>query len=138
MFEGMYYILRKGVPWRDLPGFYGPWQSVYTRFRRWCQGGIWEKILEELSSESFGRIRSIDCTFVKVHRDGTNPIGGQDLQCIGRTKGGLNTKVAAMVDAQGRVVGLRLACGNQGDLAACKPFFDSVKNQWILGRQSLR
>ena len=37
-----------GVPWRDLPERFGPWQSVYSRFRAWTKAGVWEDILTAL------------------------------------------------------------------------------------------
>jgi transposase len=132
MFEGMYYILRTGCPWRDLPQEFGPWKSVYTRYSRWCKNGLWARILAWLAKARFGKCRSIDTSHVKVHRDGANPSGGQQPQCMGKTKGGLNTKITAMVDSLGRVVGLGLAPGNKADHQACELYFDSVRRQWVL------
>jgi len=132
MFEGMYYILRTGCPWRDLPREFGCWKSVYTRYRRWCKSGLWKHILAKLAKSRMGKCRSIDCSHVKVHRDGANPPGGQKAQLMGKTKGGLNTKIAAMVDTLGRVVGLELAAGNTQDAQACELFFDEVRGQWVL------
>jgi transposase len=45
MLSAMLYVLRTGVPGRDLPACYGPWQSVYTRFRRWCACGLFTRML---------------------------------------------------------------------------------------------
>ena len=50
MFEAMVYILRVGCPWRDLPAIYGPWSSVYTRWRRWSVAGLWAKLLRVLGT----------------------------------------------------------------------------------------
>lgn len=44
-------MLNTGIPWRDLPERYGPWKSVYARFRRWSQQGVWEHIIEELIAQ---------------------------------------------------------------------------------------
>lgn len=49
--NGVFWILRTGAPWRDLPPFYGKWGTVYQRFRRWRDKGIWEKLLEILVDE---------------------------------------------------------------------------------------
>jgi transposase len=101
MVTAMWYVLRTGVPWRDLPERFGRWSSVYTRFRRWCQSGLWVRLFRRLRFHAWSKIRSLDCSHVKVHADGANPVGGQASQAMGRTKGGLNTKVVAIVDTLG-------------------------------------
>lgn len=131
MISAMIYMMRAGAPWRDLPEEYGPWKSVYTRFRRWIASGLWARMFAEISREPCGRIRSIDCTHVKVHRDGSNAAGGRSLQAIGQTKGGLNTKVAAAVDGLGRVVAFHLAPGQTNDVKATAPFHHRLRNCWV-------
>ena len=102
MLSAMLYVLRAGVPWRDLPRDYGPWPSVYTRFRRWCARGLFARLLAELAQKAAGELRHLDCSHIKLHQHGANPPGGQLGQAIGRSKGGLNTKLAAAVEARGR------------------------------------
>src|SRR3954470_7551922 len=106
MVTAIWYVLRTGCPWRDVPEQFGPWSSVYTRWRRWCATGLWDKLLAMLARAAQGELRHLDCSHIKLHQDGTNPAGGQARQAIGRTKGGINTKLAAVVDAQGRAVAL--------------------------------
>lgn len=65
--------------------------------------------------------RHLDCSHIKLPQDGANPSGGQLAQAIGRTKGGLNTKLAAAVDQHGRAVEVALAPGPQHDLHAVAP-----------------
>jgi transposase len=48
MLNGMMWILRTGAPWRDLPERYGPWETVYGRFRRWTLDGVITRILKRL------------------------------------------------------------------------------------------
>ena len=43
--------LKTGVPWRDLPERYGPWQTVYSRFRRWQRAGVWDRVLGALQAD---------------------------------------------------------------------------------------
>lgn len=120
MFEAMVYILRVGCPWRDLPVLYGPWNSVYTRWQRWCRSGLWSKLLGVLARKAKGKLRFLDASHIKVHQDASNPAGGQQNQAIGRTKGGLNTKLSAWVDGQGKAVSLSLAPGPKADVTVAQ------------------
>jgi transposase len=69
MVEAMIWMLRTGAPWRDLPSEYGPWKSVYTRFSRWSQQGILERIFNELAEERDGEGYMIDGTIMRAHQD---------------------------------------------------------------------
>jgi len=132
MVTGIWYVLRTGIPWRDLPARFGPWSSVYTRFRRWCASGLWSRLLDAIARGAVGKIRCVDCSHIKVHRDAANTIGGQANQAMGRTKGGLNTKLAAVVDGIGRAVGLSLAPGQQHGLRACAPLQSHLEGRWTV------
>ena len=48
--SAIFYVLRTGEPWRDLPEHYGPYTTAYNRFNRWCRRGIWAKFLDKLAS----------------------------------------------------------------------------------------
>ena len=66
--NGISYILRTGAPWRDLPERYGPRTTVYNRYVRWGERGIWRGIFEALSQESEDALIFIDASIVKAHR----------------------------------------------------------------------
>jgi hypothetical protein len=117
MFEAMVFILCTGIPWRDLVARYGPWNSVYTRSRRWCQAGLWTKLLAVLARNAQGKLRFLDASHVKVHQDASNPAGGQQNQAIGRTKGGFNIKISAWVQHPSIVVMRRFP---RGGLLGCE------------------
>lgn len=121
MLSGIIYVLRTGLPWRDLPGYFGAWGTIYTRFRRWTAAGLFARMLKVLSRHACGVLRHLDCSHIKLHQHGTNPAGGQLAQAMGRTKGGLNTKLAAIVDRRGRALAVALAAGPQHDLLAVEP-----------------
>ena len=84
--NAVFWILRTGAPWRDLPPSYGNWNSIAKRFRRWVEAGRWEKILENLITEPDYEWLMIDASHVKVHPHAAGAVGGnQDME---RTKGG--------------------------------------------------
>ena len=70
MLNAMLYWLNTGIPWRDLPERYGPWQSVYSRYRAWTKAGVWENVLANLIQHGIvdETILMIDSTTVKVHQ----------------------------------------------------------------------
>ena len=72
MLNGILYWLNTGIPWRDRPERYSPWKSVYTRFQRWSQQGVWEHIFEELIAQDIvdKTPLMLDNTTVKVHQHG--------------------------------------------------------------------
>jgi len=71
--NGILWILRTGAPWRDVPDRYGNWQTVYSRFRRWRDAGIWDQILVALQREAAfdgtldGSLAMIDGTNIRAH-----------------------------------------------------------------------
>jgi len=76
--NGMLHVLRVGCPWRDMHERYGKWNSVYVRFRRWAEQGIWDAILETLVE--FGMTddwqHMIDSTTVRGHVSAAGAKGG--------------------------------------------------------------
>ena len=67
MLNGMLWMNHSGAQWRQLPKRYGPWQSVYSRFAKWRDEGIWESVFTKLSQDVDTENLSIDSTSVKVH-----------------------------------------------------------------------
>lgn len=68
MLNGMIWIDRTGAQWRELPDCYGPWQSVYSRFRLWKDKGVWERVFRALSADYDSENLSVDSTCSKVHQ----------------------------------------------------------------------
>jgi transposase len=84
--NAVFWILRTGAPWRDLPPDLGGWKNTHRRFCRWRDNGTWEKILEQLIVDPDFEWLIIDASHVKVHPDAAGARGGN--QEMGRTKGG--------------------------------------------------
>ena len=73
LIDGVRYRVRTGVPWRDLPERYGPWETVYGLFRRWQRDGTWKRILTALQADAdaAGLITwdvSVDSTVARAHQ----------------------------------------------------------------------
>lgn len=66
--EGVLHIARTGAPWRDLPPGFGAWNTVYKRFSRWGESGVWEQIFAKLSENADFSEVSIDSTAVRAHQ----------------------------------------------------------------------
>lgn len=66
--NGIFYILRTGAPWRDLPERYGPRTTIYNRYNRWGRRGVWRDIFEALARESEDALVFVDASIVKAHR----------------------------------------------------------------------
>ena len=88
--NAVFWILRTGAPWRDLPPDYLSWNTVQRRFCRWRDKGIWERILEALIVDPDFEWLMIDASHIKVHPHGTGAVGGN--QDMGKTKGGSTQK----------------------------------------------
>jgi transposase len=76
--NGMLYVLRVGCPWRDMHERYGKWNSVYVRFRRWAEQGVWDALLETLVDLGLTDDwqHMIDSTTVRGHSQAAGAKGG--------------------------------------------------------------
>ncbi len=65
--NGIFWVLRSGSPWRDLPERYGPHTTRHNRFRRWTKAGVWDRIMDAITDAYGGDVRMIDGTSVRLH-----------------------------------------------------------------------
>jgi transposase len=87
--DGILWICRTGAPWRDLPEVFGNWNSVWRQFRRWCESGVWDILLQGLadSGGELDALQMIDSTTSRAHR------------CAAGEKGGFNARRLAVLAA---------------------------------------
>jgi transposase len=92
--NGILWRLRTGAPWRDLPARYGSWQTCYSRFRRWQQQGIWQRLLEQLQRRADQEgdlawaVVAVDSTTVRAHQHAAGARTRPPSRTSGPEKGG--------------------------------------------------
>jgi putative transposase len=74
--EGVLWIVRTGSPWRDLPEGFGEWNSVFHRFSRWSDKGVWRRIFEAMSDDPDFAYLIVDSTIIRAHQHAAAPERG--------------------------------------------------------------
>ncbi|MFI7042886.1 IS5 family transposase [Microbispora rosea] len=134
LIDGIRWRVRVGAPWRDVPACYGSWSAVYALFRRLQRDGTWQQILTTLQAQAdaAGRITwdvSVDSTIARVHqhaagarkrgicRPSRPAVGGPepDDHALGRSRGGLTTKVHLACEQGQKPLAIVLTAGQRGD-----------------------
>ena len=77
--NGIFWVLRSGAPWRDLPERYGPYTTVYNRFNRWRKAGVWDRLMDAISEAYDGDIQMIDSSVVRVHQHAAGAKKGVEI-----------------------------------------------------------
>lgn len=116
VFNAILWVLDSGAKWRYIPKEFGNWNSIYHKFRSWCNEGVFENLLHSLvdSCRKFYLVE-MDSTFCKVHQHaaGARKIFGN--QNIGVSRGGKTTKIHALVNEHFQLIGVDLTGGNFHD-----------------------
>ena len=85
--NGIFWVLRSGAPWRDLPAGFGPYTTCYNRFVRWRRAGVWGGIMNALAAPHDASVQMIDTSIVRVHQHAAC-IARNRRQSMGRSRGG--------------------------------------------------
>ncbi|PZX13345.1 transposase [Celeribacter halophilus] len=86
--EAVFWRVRTGSPWRDLPPAFGNWNSQFRRFRRWAMAGVFERLFKAVSCDPDFEYALIDGTIVQVHQKATGAKGGLRLRPLDARAGG--------------------------------------------------
>ncbi|MGW4034280.1 IS5 family transposase [Streptomyces sp. NPDC004838] len=144
--DGVRWRVRTGVPWRDLPREYGPWQTVYGLFRRWQWQGVWARLLTLLQAraDAAGLIIwevNVDSAVCRAHQHAAGarrggaeqqePPGGvasePDDHGLGRSRGGLSTKIHLACERGQKPLLLLVTAGHRGDSPQFEPVLDAIR-----------
>jgi putative transposase len=82
--EAVLWIARTGSPWRDLPPQLGDWHNVYTRFARWGKSGVWQRVIEAVSTDADLQALLLDSTIVRAHQHAAGARKGGSRQTTQR------------------------------------------------------
>ncbi len=116
--SGILWVLRTGSPWRDLPECYGPYTTCYNRFNRWRKKGVWDRLMDAVVAA----LRRQCADDRQLQRPGSPARGGGKKggpdRCMGRSRGGLTTKIHAVADVSGLPIRYDLSPGQAHDTTA--------------------
>jgi transposase len=147
LIDGIRWRVRTGAPWRDVPARYGTWQRVYGLFRSWQRAGVWAQILADLQghAEAAGLITwdvSVDSTIARAHQHAAGARRDPDAQKeppggvgedeppdhgLGRSRGGLTTKVHLACEPGRRPLSLVVTAGQRGDSPQFTTVLDRIR-----------
>jgi transposase len=77
--NGIFWVLRSGAFWADLPERYGPPTTIYNRFNRWRKAGVWDRLMDEITRLYDGDVQMIDTSIVRVHQHGATAKRGVEI-----------------------------------------------------------
>ena len=123
--NGIFWVLRSGAPWRDLPAIYGPRTTCYNRFVRWRRAGIWDSIMQALTAAQDAAVQMIDTSMVRVHQHAAC-IADSGNQAVGRSRGGLTSKLHVVVDGKGLPLRLGITAGQAHDNRLCSTLLSGL------------
>ncbi|WP_371798199.1 IS5 family transposase [Streptomyces sp. NBC_01707] len=143
--EAIAWKYRTCSPWRDLPEKLGSFKTAHKRLIRWAVDGTWERILAAVlavadAGDEVGWTASVDSTVCRAHQHaagarkkgrltGTEP----EDHALGRSRGGLSTKVHLVSDSQARPLAIHVTAGQAGDA----PAFEAVMARIRVPRSGL-
>jgi transposase len=137
MLDAILWALSDGGRWRNVPVEFGPWQSVYDRFRRWVRRGLWDKILVRLQARKMTSgdidwsLFCIDGSVVRAHQSAAGaapdgPPGEPADHALGRSQGGFSTKLHLICDGEGTPLAVAVGPGQEHETQRAIPLLEEA------------
>ena len=118
--NGILWVLRTGAPWRDMPERYGNWNSVFIRFGEVVLGGFrdtgepWAGRRHRACHRLHDRAGAPACSWRKR--------GNQNQEALGRSRGGVSTKIHLRTNAKGDPLTFDVTGGEVQQQHQCRQF----------------
>ncbi|MFD6360755.1 IS5 family transposase [Streptomyces roseolus] len=130
--NGIVWKFRTGTAWRDMPERYGPWATLHTRFRRWAMDGTFDRMLRaaQAKADAAGDIEwlvSVDSTVVRAHQHAAGARKGGRDPALGRSRGGLTSKIHLACDGRGRPLAFVVTGGNTNDCTRFTAVMEAIR-----------
>jgi transposase len=115
--EALHFFTVHNLTWRALPATFGCWNSIWKRFWRLSQTGVFEAFFQLLAgtSQTAHLVQMLDSTVVRAHVSAAGAKGGQKNQALGRSRGGFSSKIHLKTDFDGLPIGFHLTGGEVSD-----------------------
>jgi transposase len=114
--NAIFYVAKTGIPWRDLPERFGHWHNVFLRFNRWCKKGVFTRIFEVLRDPDL-EVLLLDSTVIRAHQHSAGQKNSTpEQEQLGRSRGGVSTKIHVAVDGLGQPTKIFLSPGQDHDV----------------------
>jgi len=116
-----------------LPACYGHWNTVYARFNEWSRKGIWQAMLSHMSHDADEQQWLLDSTVVRAHACAAGyPASDAEQQGLGRSRGGLSSKVHLSTDALGLPLRINVTGGHVHDMKQASTLIDGVHDTQVI------
>ncbi|MEU1820251.1 IS5 family transposase [Streptomyces roseifaciens] len=145
--NGIFFRQRTGIPWRDLPSRFGKWKTVYDRHRLWSADGTWDRLLRavQADADAEGRIDwtmvGVDSTSCRAHQHAAGarkcpprvpgrrgrPAQHRDDEALGRSRGGLTSKIHLVSDGRRGPLAIVITPGQWGDAPQLIPILERIR-----------
>ncbi|HEY9369893.1 IS5 family transposase [Streptomyces sp.] len=130
--NGIVWKFRTGTAWRDVPERYGPWATLHTRFRRWAADGTFDRMLRaaQAKADAAGDVEwlvSVDSTVVRAHQHAAGARKGGRDPALGRSRGGLTSKIHLACDGRGRPLAFVVTGGNTNDCTRFTAVMEAIR-----------
>jgi transposase len=115
-----------------LPAERGNWHTTYTRFQRWTASGVWARVLAAAQQDDALHTLLVDSTTVRAHQHASGARKKNGPQALGRSRGGLTSKLHVVADARGRFVRGGLTAGQRHDAPQSLPLLDGLAPAYLV------